>query len=69
MSYNIKCVFININSLVSITRRHYLQNFINQYKPEILLIAEHKLADKHNFYRGFKTFKKTEQMVGDTLPF
>lgn len=45
----LKCIFVNLNSIVSRHRRHYFQNFLEEHKPEIVLIAEHKLSQRHNF--------------------
>lgn len=46
----LKVIFINVNSIVSRHRRHYLHLFIEKHNPDILLIAEHKLAPRHNFH-------------------
>lgn len=43
----LRCIFLNVNSVVSIERRHYLNNFIKKHKPDILLLAEHKMSHRH----------------------
>lgn len=54
---NFKVAFINVNSLVSLTKRHYLKNYIKTRNPDVILIAEHKLRTYHKFsLEGFKSF-------------
>lgn len=50
-------------------KRHYLNIFIKNNKPDVLLLAEHKLSAKHNFYiNGYKIFRcdRVEGMGGGT---
>lgn len=55
--FNFKVAFINVNSLISLTKRHFLKNFIMNRGPDILLIAEHKLRPSHNFkIDGYTSF-------------
>lgn len=77
MSEPIKCIFINVNSLVSRHRRHYLQLFLNRHKPHILLLAEHKLNSHHKLnFEGYLMYRQdrinsggggTAVLIRDTL--
>lgn len=65
MVRHIKCFFINVNSLVSITRRYYLKTFVDEHKPDILLLAEHKLSKRHCFsLNGYRIFIQTRDEGG-----
>lgn len=56
---NLRSIFLNVNSIVSKHRRHYLQLFAEQHRPDILMIAEHKLKEVHNFnLRGYQSFRQ-----------
>lgn len=59
MPKSVKVIFINVNSIVSRTRRHYIQNFTDEQKPDVLMMAEHKLSSTHKFeLRGYKTYRQ-----------
>lgn len=47
ISKNLKIIQINVNSLISISRRYNLQQFINKHNPDILLLNETKLNSRH----------------------
>lgn len=47
ISKNLKIIQINVNSLISISRRYNLQQFINKHNPNILLLNETKLNSRH----------------------
>lgn len=49
MDRSLKCIFINVNSVVRRARRHYLKLFLDQEKPDILMMAEHRLGPIHRF--------------------
>lgn len=69
---NLKSIFINVNSVVSRHKRHYLQQFVEINKPDILLLAEHKLTERHNFeLRGYRSYKqyRSGQAGGGTAVF
>lgn len=54
-----KCIFINLNSVISRHRRHYLQTFVNEHKPNVLMLAEHKLSEKHSLtLNGYNIFRQ-----------
>lgn len=44
---NIKIIFQNVNSIVALHKRHELNTFLNRHRPDIMLIAEHRLSKKH----------------------
>lgn len=44
---NLKIFAINVNSLINIQRRLNLMEFINTHKPDIILLSETKLSEKH----------------------
>lgn len=57
-----KCIHLNVNSLISNSKRHELKTFIDLYKPDMLLLNETKLKPinklsipKYNFYRNDRT--------------
>lgn len=55
----LKIIFVNINSIVSRQKRHYLNLFIKEHNPDILLLAEHKLNDRHKFQiNNYTTFRQ-----------
>lgn len=55
----IKCIFVNVNSIVSRHRRHYLNLFTNEHRPDVLMLAEHGLNSRHNFgLSGYRTFRQ-----------
>lgn len=59
MDKSLKVIFINVNSIVSKRKRHNLQYFADTNKPHILLLAEHKLSQKHNFeLKGYRTYRQ-----------
>ena len=59
MARTIKCIFINVNSVVSRHRRHYLGLFLDKHKPDVLLMAEHGLSTRHKLdIRGYLTFRQ-----------
>lgn len=44
---NIKLIFQNVNSIVFLYKRHELNTLLNKHRPDIMLIAEHRLSKKH----------------------
>lgn len=59
MSSSFKCLFINVNSLISKHKRHYFNLFLQKNKPDIVLIAEHKLSNKHKIsFRGYNFIRQ-----------
>lgn len=58
----LKCIFINLNSIVSRHKRHYFQNFLDEHKPDVVLLAEHKLSPRNKFdLRDFNIFRQDRQ--------
>lgn len=47
---NLKILEINVNSLILLSRRHTLQTFINSQNPDIVLLNETKLNQRHKLY-------------------
>ena len=47
-SHIYKCISLNVNSLISLSRRHELDLFLKKHKPHFVLIQEHKLNNRHN---------------------
>lgn len=47
VSKNLKIIQINVNSLISISRRYDLQQFLNMHNPDIVLLNETKLNPRH----------------------
>lgn len=59
MARSIKCIFINVNSIVSRHRRHYLRIFLDRHRPDILLVAEHKLSPGHRIdFAGYLSYRQ-----------
>ena len=52
---NIKLIAINVNSLVTNVRRHNLQKVLEKINPDIALISETKLSDRHKI--SFEKYK------------
>lgn len=44
---NLKVIALNVNSIIKITRRHNLNNFIKKNHPDFMLISETKLNENH----------------------
>ena len=65
-----KVVFVNVNSLISLSKRHYLKLLVEERRPDVLLLAEHKLNPSHNFslegYRVFLQYRDGAQRGGGT---
>lgn len=58
MSRPLSCIFVNVNSCVSLSKRHFLNIFIAENKPDVLLLAEHKLSSNHRLeVRGYSVFR------------
>ena len=54
-----KIIFINANSLVSRSKRYYLQELLHQHRPDALLVAETKLAPSHQLsFPGYEIFRQ-----------
>ena len=50
----IKLIFLNVNSLISCQKRHYFNLFLQTHKPDIMLVAEHKLSYRHKIsFKGY----------------
>lgn len=55
----LKCIFININSIVSNYKKHILQTMIDDNRPDVFFLVEHKLTPKHNFeLKGYRTHRQ-----------
>lgn len=58
----LKIIFINVNSIVSRHKRHYLNIFLNEHNPDILLLAEHKLTNRHTFQlKNYTIFRQDRE--------
>lgn len=51
---NIKAISLNVNSLININRRHYLNNFICKQMPDFVMVSETKVNRKHKM--GFQSY-------------
>lgn len=40
-------IHINVNSLIKLSRRYVLSNFLSKHKPDLVLLNETKLNSKH----------------------
>lgn len=59
MTNTLKMIFVNVNSIVSRHRRHYLNLFLMEHKPDVMLLAEHHLSSRHRFdVKGYKVFRR-----------
>ena len=47
---NLKIIHINVNSIISISRRYELQTFLKLHDPDIVLLNETKLNKLHKVY-------------------
>lgn len=62
MSNNVKCIFANVNSLIALHRRHYLDLFLRRHNPDIVLLAEHKLSPAHRVnFKGYNMYRQNRQ--------
>lgn len=77
MANPLKCIFINVNSIVSKYKRHYLNLFLTEHSPDVLLLAEHRLSSRHRLdIKGYTIYRQDRQngrgggttvLVRDTL--
>lgn len=62
MARILKCIFANVNSIVSRHRRHYLNLFLSEHKPDVMLLAEHCLSPRHKLdIRGYTLYRRNRQ--------
>lgn len=50
ISRKLKIYHINVNSLIHLSRRYTLNEFIRSKKPDIILLNKTKLSKKHKLY-------------------
>lgn len=50
ISKELKIIHVNVNSLIKISRRYELNNFIKNNNPDIVLLNETKLNNKHKLF-------------------
>lgn len=56
---NLKIIEINVNSIIKLSRRYELLNFINLHNPDIVLLNETKLNTKHKlFFENYDLIRK-----------
>lgn len=57
MTRSIKCMFANVNSLVSRHKKHFLNLFLKDHRPDVMMLAEHMVPTHANLVmEGYKTF-------------
>ena len=62
MTRSLNCFFINVNSLVSLHKRHFLGIFLEEHRPDLVLIAEHKLSPRHNLvFAGYTIIRQNRE--------
>ncbi|CAD7003469.1 unnamed protein product [Ceratitis capitata] len=59
--HKLKCIAINVNSLISKQKRHYFNLFLQKHKPDVVLAAELRLSDKHNI--SFRNYSYVPQLM------
>lgn len=56
---SLKIIHINVNSIIKISRRYELQNFLSNNNPDIVLLNETKLNPRYNLcFNGYKMIRK-----------
>lgn len=56
---NLKIIHINVNSIIRLSRRHELCNFLNIHKPDFVLLNETKLNPKHKLvFQNYEMIRK-----------
>lgn len=50
ISKELKIIHVNVNSLIKISRRYELNNFIKNNNPDIVLLNETKITTNINFF-------------------
>lgn len=53
--FKLKIISLNVNSLVTLQRRHYLNTFLCDNRPDVVLLSETKIKEKHRM--SFKNYK------------
>lgn len=61
-AYQLKIIALNVNSLIKITRRHNLDAFLNENKPDFLLISETKLKSIHKLALSNYEIHRTDRL-------
>lgn len=56
MESKLKCITINVGSLVRKPRQQFLDQFIKQHKPDVVFITEHHLNSNKKVYFKKYTF-------------
>lgn len=56
---NLKIIALNVNSIVSVSRRLNLLKFMEQHQPDILMLSETKINRHHQI--TFKNYKIIRQ--------
>lgn len=68
---SLNIIELNVNSIISLQRRHNLTTFLADYKPDIMLLCETRLNPKHVFnirsYELVRTDKLTIGSVGTAV--
>lgn len=58
----LKVTALNVNSIIKISRRHNLNEFLREHRPDFLLISETKLKNKHKvLFSKYETFRNDRQ--------
>lgn len=61
----IKIIQVNVNSLVSLAKRHEFSTFLKTHKPDIVLVCETKLNNKHKIgFEGYKFYRNDRESSG-----
>lgn len=57
MIRQLKCIFANINSLVSRSKKHQFRLFLDEHRPDVVMLAEHRLSAHQNLVmEGYNIF-------------
>lgn len=67
--HNLKIHLINVNSIISLDKRHYLDLHLKTHKPDVVLITETKLNRKYNpSFKNYILYRndRTDRIGGGT---
>lgn len=61
----LKIIAINVNSLVSLAKRHIFHHFLLQHKPDLVLISETRLRKHHRvFLENYNFIRNDRETAG-----
>lgn len=67
---SVKIIALNVNSLISTQKKHSLKVFLDEQKPEVIMLSETNLSPNHNItYKNYNIIRndKTNEKRGTAI--